>query len=170
MIVGWAWRYLWFLKMWLKQKLGTEYRMFWNSDFKLLSLFCFWIFALLFFVNLQEYESITPSQESIEEGNPVLNIDCWKESQVLTFNQESGDGIALDKVSIYDITPYIKFLRCFYRVCTFTCRNYFSLEMGNEPFIIHMFIYKLNYAIESVLDWIDVLCLVNHYWIPRDYR
>uniref|UniRef100_K1PWA1 Double-strand-break repair protein rad21-like protein n=1 Tax=Magallana gigas TaxID=29159 RepID=K1PWA1_MAGGI len=46
----------------------------------------------------KEYESITPSQESIEEGNPVLNIDCWKESQVLTFNQESGDGIALDKV------------------------------------------------------------------------
>lgn len=47
---------------------------------------------------INEYESITPSQESIEEGNPVLNIDCWKESQVLTFNQESGDGIALDKV------------------------------------------------------------------------
>lgn len=113
MIVSWAWRYLWFLKMWLKQKLGTEYRMFWNSDFKLLSLFCFWIFALLFFVNLQEYESITPSQESIEEGNPVLNIDCWKESQVLTFNQESGDGIALDKVSIYDITPYINFYDVF---------------------------------------------------------
>lgn len=42
--------------------------------------------------------------------------------------------------------------------------------MGNEPSIIHMFIYKLNYAIESVLDWIDVLCPVNHYWIPRDYR
>lgn len=166
MIVGWAWRYLWFLKMWLKQKLGTEYRMFWNSD--LLSLFCFWIFALLFFVNLQEYESITPSQESIEEGNPVLNIDCWKESQVLTFNQESGDRIALDKVSIYDITPYIKFLRCFYRVCTFTCRNYFSLEMGNEPSIIQYIQIKLCNWKCVRLDWCIVSCqpLLNSQRLP----
>lgn len=76
--------------------------MFWNSD--LLKFFCIWIFAVFFFDYPQEYESITPLQESIVEGNPVLNIDCWRESQVLTFNQESGDGKALDMVRIYEIT------------------------------------------------------------------
>lgn len=76
--------------------------MFWNSD--LLKFFCIWIFAVFFFDYPQEYESITHLQESIVEGNPVLNIDCWRESQVLTFNQESGDGKALDMVRIYEIT------------------------------------------------------------------
>lgn len=68
------------------------------------------MFGVFFFDYLQEYESITSLQESIEEGNPVLNIDCWRESQVLTFNQESGDGKALDKVRIYEIIALLKFL------------------------------------------------------------
>lgn len=47
---------------------------------------------------VNEYESISPAQVLVGEGNPVLNIDCWKQAQVLAFQQEFGDEKVLDKI------------------------------------------------------------------------